>query len=93
MAEPVSNVRPVETPGLLRSDEAAKLLAISPRTRWTLTDDGEIPLVRVGRSAATQQTCKSILSDRSTGRPGRYCVERFDYRMEQILLALWTCSG
>lgn len=92
MAEPVSNARPVETTGLLRSDEAAKLLAISPRTLWTLTV--RFPwFASVGRSAATQQTCKSILSDRSTGRPGRYCVERFGYRIEQILLALWTCSG
>lgn len=50
MAEPVSNARPVETPGLLRSDEAAKLLAISPRKLWTLTDEGQIPVVRIDRS-------------------------------------------
>ena len=50
MAKGVSTARSDRTPGLLRSDEAAKLLAISPRTLWTLADDGEIPVVRVGRS-------------------------------------------
>ena len=50
MAEPVSNARSDKTPGLLRSDEAARLLAISPRKLWTLADDGEIPVVRIGRS-------------------------------------------
>ena len=50
MAEPVSNARSDEIPGLLRSDEAARLLAISPRKLWTLADDGEIPVVRIGRS-------------------------------------------
>ncbi len=50
MAEPVSSARSDETPGLLRSDEAAKLLAISPRTLWSLADEGEIPVVRIGRS-------------------------------------------
>lgn len=56
MAEPVSNARSDETSGLLRSDEAAKLLAISPRTLWTLADDGEIPVVRVGRSVRCDPT-------------------------------------
>ena len=50
MAEPVSNARSVEIPGLLRSDEAARLLAISLRKLWTLADEGEIPVVRIGRS-------------------------------------------
>lgn len=50
MAEPVSNVRPVETSGLLRSDEAARLLAISIRKLWTSAKEGEIPVVRIGRS-------------------------------------------
>ena len=50
MPEPVSKARSDEIPGLLRSDEAARLLAISPRKLWTLADDGEIPVVRIGRS-------------------------------------------
>jgi excisionase family DNA binding protein len=36
-------------PLLLTLAEAAKLLAIGERTLWRLTDDGEIPVVRVGR--------------------------------------------
>lgn len=50
MAESVSNARSNEPSGLLRSDEAAKLLAISPRKLWALTDRGEIPVVRIDRS-------------------------------------------
>ncbi len=50
MAEPVSNARPVETSGLLRSNEVNKLMATSPRTLWNLADDGEIPVVCIDRS-------------------------------------------
>ena len=50
MAKPVSNARSDEIPGLLRSDAAARLLAISPRTLWTLAKEDEIPVVRIGRS-------------------------------------------
>ena len=32
---------------LLTAADAAKALAISPRTLWTLTDNGEIPVVHV----------------------------------------------
>ncbi len=42
MAEPMKR--------LLRPDEAAALLTISPRTLWTLTSEGKIPAVRLGRS-------------------------------------------
>ena len=35
---------------LLTAAEAAKALAISPRTLWSLTDSGKIPCVRIGRS-------------------------------------------
>lgn len=35
---------------LLKSCEAAKALAVSERTLWGLTDAGEIPCVRLGRS-------------------------------------------
>ena len=43
--------KPVEAPQLLmRPDEAAKALAISPRTLWALANRGEIPCVRIGRS-------------------------------------------
>ena len=33
---------------LLKSDEAAKALAISPRTLWGITKSGKIPSVRIG---------------------------------------------
>ena len=56
MVEPVSSARPNEIPGLLRSDEAAKLLAISLRKLWTLADQGEIPVVRIGRSVRYDPT-------------------------------------
>jgi excisionase family DNA binding protein len=35
---------------LLTAQQAAKALAISPRTLWSLTDSGEIPSVRIGRA-------------------------------------------
>jgi len=35
---------------LVTAREAADLLAISPRTLWTLTSTGEIACVRIGRS-------------------------------------------
>jgi len=37
-------------PILLRTKEAAELLAISPRKLWELTDCGEIPCLRIGRA-------------------------------------------
>lgn len=37
-------------PLLLTAAQAAKVLAISPRTLWTLTDTGVVPCVRLGRS-------------------------------------------
>lgn len=37
-------------PLLLTSRDAARVLAVSPRTLWGLTDSGELPCVRLGRS-------------------------------------------
>ena len=37
-------------PLLLDARDAAKALAISPRTLWSLTNSGEIPCVRIRRS-------------------------------------------
>jgi excisionase family DNA binding protein len=37
-------------PLLLTPKEAAKALSISDRTLWALTDRGEIPVMRIGRS-------------------------------------------
>lgn len=35
---------------LLTPREAARLLSISTRTLWSMSDRGEIPVVRIGRS-------------------------------------------
>ena len=35
---------------LIKAPEAAKVLALSERTLWTLANTGEIPHVRVGRA-------------------------------------------
>ena len=35
---------------LLKPDEAAAALGISPRLLWTLTKDGKIPCLRLGRA-------------------------------------------
>lgn len=37
-------------PRLLTAAQAARCLAVSPKTLWTLTSRGEIPCVRMGRS-------------------------------------------
>ncbi len=37
-------------PGLLTSDEAADRLAVSKRTLWSLTKEGRVRCVRIGRS-------------------------------------------
>ena len=39
-----------DTPLLLKPDDVAKALAISPRKLWELTNTGEIPCVRIGRA-------------------------------------------
>lgn len=36
-------------PMLLRPSEAARMLAISPRKLWELTNTNEVPSVRIGR--------------------------------------------
>ena len=41
---------PEALPRLLKVDEAAKLLSISARKLWELTNCGEIPRVRIGRA-------------------------------------------
>ncbi|MAX23389.1 MAG: DNA-binding protein [Phycisphaeraceae bacterium] len=34
---------------LLKPNEAAEMLAISPRLLWSITDSGELPCLRIGR--------------------------------------------
>jgi excisionase family DNA binding protein len=40
---------PTAPPLLVDAREAARLLAISPRTLWSLTKAGDVPVVRIGR--------------------------------------------
>jgi excisionase family DNA binding protein len=35
---------------LLKPKEAAAMLGVSERTLWTLTEDGEIPCIRIGKT-------------------------------------------
>jgi excisionase family DNA binding protein len=46
--QPVSG--PPAEPLLLDSHEAARLLAVSPRTLWSMTKRGVLPAVRIGRA-------------------------------------------
>lgn len=41
---------PTSEPKLMTAREAAKALAICKKTLWSLTERGEIPVVRIGRS-------------------------------------------
>ena len=45
-----SGPAPASPPLLVDAAEAARLLAISPRTLWTLTRAGQLPAVRIGRA-------------------------------------------
>jgi excisionase family DNA binding protein len=40
----------VDAPLLVNARQAAEMLAISERTLWTLTDRGDIPVIRIGRA-------------------------------------------
>lgn len=39
----------VAEPLLVSAPEAARLLGISPRLLWTLTRDGDVPSIHIGR--------------------------------------------
>jgi excisionase family DNA binding protein len=50
---------------LVRPDEAAKLLAVSPRTLWSLTHAGVVPCVRLGKSVRySMDTLRAIVAQR-----------------------------
>jgi excisionase family DNA binding protein len=48
--ESLTSPAPVVTPLLFTRREAARMLAISERTLWTLTCRGELAAVRIGRA-------------------------------------------
>jgi excisionase family DNA binding protein len=50
---------------LVKPDEAAKLLAVSPRTLWSLTRDGVVPCVRFGKSVRySMDTLRAVIAQR-----------------------------
>ena len=42
--------KPKEGPRLIKAAEAARFLSICPRTLWRLTNNGEVPCIRIGKS-------------------------------------------
>jgi excisionase family DNA binding protein len=50
---------------LIKPDEAAKLLSISTRTLWTLTREGVVPCVRLGKSVRySMDTLRAVIVQR-----------------------------
>jgi excisionase family DNA binding protein len=50
---------------LVKPDEAAKLLSISTRTLWTLTREGIVPCVRLGKSVRySLDTLRAVIAQR-----------------------------
>jgi excisionase family DNA binding protein len=56
---------------LLRPNEAAKFLAVSERTLWTLTDRGDLPAVRIGRLVRYAAEDLEAYVEANRGRAGR----------------------
>jgi excisionase family DNA binding protein len=44
------NSPPTVPPLLVDAREAARLLSISPRALWQLTNQGDMPVIRIGRA-------------------------------------------
>jgi excisionase family DNA binding protein len=69
-----ANGQPAEIqPLLLRTRDAAALLAVSQRTLWTMTRDGEIPVVRVRRTVRylVSDLTAWVMKHRGFARPGK----------------------
>ena len=58
--------------GLLTRQQTAKILTISARTLWALTDTGALPSIRIGRSVrySRQDIDAFIAARRTTTRKG-----------------------
>jgi len=60
---------PAPEPLLLRPAEAARLLAISPRKLWELTNAREVPSIRIGRALRyPTEDLRSWIAERRGGR-------------------------
>jgi len=69
MPEPSPIASPASPPKLMTVRDAAKALAICEKTLWALTERGEIPVVRIGRSVRydPQDLSRWIESRKSIG--------------------------
>jgi excisionase family DNA binding protein len=66
---PPPSTHPAPAPKLLTARDAAKALAVCEKTLWAITDRGEIPVVRIGRSVRydPQDLSRWIESRKSVG--------------------------
>lgn len=60
----------LSSPQLLTPREAARTLAISERTLWTLTRRGDVQSVRFGRAVRYDAADLQALVDRAKGQAG-----------------------
>lgn len=69
----MNQIKPTDTlpPMLLKTAEAARLLAISPRKLWSLTACGAIPCIRVDRSVRYEPSALTIFIQSLKGRAER----------------------
>ncbi len=63
-------LRVILEPILLRAEQAAAVLAISERTLWQLTNDGEIPCVRIGEKGGGRRYRVEALRAWAAAREG-----------------------
>lgn len=66
----LESARPEAGTLLVDLREAARLLAVSARTVWTLKDRGELPTVRIGRSVRFRVTDLEAFVAARAGREG-----------------------
>lgn len=63
-------LKPSSDACLLKQDDAARRLAISPRKLWELTNRGEIPCVRIGRAVRYDPEDLRAWIDNAKKQPG-----------------------
>lgn len=58
---------------LLKPEEAAAAMGISPRLLWQLTNEGDLPVVRIGRSVRYDPAdLRAWVQSQKTRGPGEY---------------------
>lgn len=77
-AQPAATGTPMTEPLALRAPEAARMIGISTRSLWTLTNRGDVPHVRFGRTVVYPiEQLRDWLSERAK-RSTRRQVTRAD---------------